>query len=115
MPYITTDRVKEIRNQLKKEFPQFKFSVTRRHHMEVSTVVRSGPIDFGGTYLTINHFWLRHNWEDKNPTAYQFLQRVTDIMNTGNGVLVEDSDYGTVPLYYINLKIGDWDRPYELK
>jgi len=37
------------------------------------------------------------------------------IMNSGNYTVVEDSDYGSIPKFYINLQVGDWNRPYETK
>ena len=36
MAYISTDDVKHIRNELKKELPQYKFSVVRDHHSSVT-------------------------------------------------------------------------------
>jgi len=26
-----------------------------------------------------------------------------------------DSDYGSVPNFYVRLSIGEWDRPYQIK
>ena len=43
MAYISTDDVKHIRNTLKKELPQFKFSVVRDHHSSVSIALMKGP------------------------------------------------------------------------
>ena len=43
MAYISTEDVKHIRNTLKKELPQFKFSVVRDHHSSVSIDLMKGP------------------------------------------------------------------------
>ena len=43
MAYISTDDVKHIRNELKKELPQYKFSVVRDHHSSVSIALMKGP------------------------------------------------------------------------
>ena len=43
MAYISTEDVKHIRNTLKKELPQYKFSVVRDHHSRVSINLMKGP------------------------------------------------------------------------
>jgi hypothetical protein len=45
MPYISTDETKLIRNNLKKKFPEFKFSVTTEHHSTLRIVILSGPLE----------------------------------------------------------------------
>lgn len=44
MAYISTDDVKHIRNTLKKELPQFKFSVVRDHHSSVTIALMKGAL-----------------------------------------------------------------------
>ena len=73
MAYINAEQVKAIRLALKKEFPEFKFSVTKRHHSEVDVRLMSGPsfdkqkvwhrgeevvVDLNNmdTWSTINHY-----------------------------------------------------------
>ena len=43
MAYISTDDVKKIRNALKTEMPQYKFSVVRDHYSSVSIAMMKGP------------------------------------------------------------------------
>ena len=43
MAYISTDDVKHIRNTLKKELPQYKFSVVRDHTSSVTIALMKGP------------------------------------------------------------------------
>ena len=43
MAYISAEDVKHIRVALKKEFPQYKFSVTRDHHLGVNVNFMNGP------------------------------------------------------------------------
>ena len=43
MAYISTEDVKHIRNTLKKELPQYKFSVVRDHHSSFSINLMKGP------------------------------------------------------------------------
>ena len=46
MAYIEKERVAEIRVELKKLFPQFKFSVTRQNYSSVNIKIMKGDIDF---------------------------------------------------------------------
>ena len=43
MAYINAEDVNHIRVALKKEFPQYKFSVTRDHHLGVNINFMKGP------------------------------------------------------------------------
>ena len=43
MAYLSAEDVKHIRVALKKEFPQYKFSVTRDHHLGVNINFMEGP------------------------------------------------------------------------
>ena len=43
MAYISTDDVKKIRNALKTEMPEYKFSVVRDHHSSVTISMMKGP------------------------------------------------------------------------
>lgn len=114
MPYISTDRVKEIRNELKTTFPQFKFSVKRYHYSVVVVTIRKGPIDFGNTEFMVSPHWLENRWKEKNLQAYEFFDKVVKIVNHGNCTVVEDGDYGSIPRFYIDINVGDWQRPYEV-
>ena len=113
MPYITTENVKMIRNRIKKEFPNIKFSVTRRHYSEVVVAIMESDIDFGTTHQQINEFYIERNWEH-NPVAKELLLKVMEIVETTHEQkeLVYDQDYGSVPNYYISIQIGKWDREY---
>lgn len=117
MPYITTERVSEIRNNLKKEFPNFKFSIRREHHSSVNVDILEAPFNMlteeDKTYQTVNHFYIADTLKDF-PQIKEVLLKIHAIMNATNGVLVEDGDYGTVPNYYTNLSIGTWEKPFKV-
>jgi hypothetical protein len=114
MPYISTESVKEIRNELKSTFPNFKFSVRRDNHSSVIVTVLSGPIDFGGTDISVNQYWLADNW-GHNPEALDFLTKLKSIIGREQRELVYDGDYGSVPNYWYSISIGRWDKPYTIK
>ena len=65
MAYITTESVKEMRNELKTLFPVkagWKFSVTRQHYSSVRCEILTAPIelriDSERTNESVNHFWI---------------------------------------------------------
>lgn len=112
MPYISAERVKEIRNQLKKEFPDVKFSVTRYHGSTVNIFVLAAPIKFDlpRGYADVHYYHIK---SDYNEEQQKFLSRIRDIANQGNKTIVEDSDYGNVPNFYYNVSLGDYEKPYQ--
>ncbi len=111
MPYISSEEVKRKREAIKAAFPEFKFSITREHHFSINVKILAGPIDFSGVN-SVNHFWIDEHFKD-NPEQRDMLKKLYSIMNAGNGVEVEDGDYGTVPNFYTHIGIGDYTRPFQ--
>jgi hypothetical protein len=114
MPYITSDRVKEIRNAIKKALPQFKFSVTCQHGSTIKVCILSGPIrmtDKPDGYVQVNEFYIRDHYQN-TPEIMEVLLKVYGIMNAGNYTQYESADYGSIPSFYCNLNIGQWDKPF---
>jgi hypothetical protein len=133
MAYINAEQVKAIRLALKKEFPEFKFSVTKRHHSEVDVRLMSGPsfdkqklwhrgeevvVDLNNmdTWSTINHY--HTHWYGKYE---EFFNKIIEIIKTapfkaGVGDLwFDESDSMTDyfhTAYYMSIGIGKWDKPY---
>lgn len=111
MAYITTQEVKEIRNELKKSFPNLKLSVTREHHSVLNVSIMEGNIDFGSQYQQLNHLYLREHKNKHN----MILRMITMICNTKNFDHSDpQTDYFNVG-YYFHLQIGKWDKGYSLK
>lgn len=113
MPYISTEQVAAIRTQLKKEFPNVVFSVTRQHHMKVNVAIMKCHIDFlAQSKITgINEYHINDAYTEEAKTM---LKKVLDIMQGQdyNSCEYESADYGEVPSYYVDLSIGKWDKPY---
>ena len=105
----TTERVKTIRNELKNVLPAYKFSVTKRHYNGVSIVILSGPAK-----LTDENYEQVNSWcIDEQPEGVK--KNVLNIVNkiASEGVTYrETGDYGTQPDFYVNIKIGDYNKPY---
>lgn len=117
MPYITTERVKEIRNTIKKEFPKYKFSIRREHFSSIYIIIKSGPIQLltspKNGYESVNHFYVGEHYAD-TPKVRDIIQKVVDIARDGQHEQFYDGDYGSVPNYYVNVHIGEWDKHYEV-
>ena len=120
MPYISSEAVKEKRNALKKAFPEYKISVTGRHHSSIYVSFLSGPIEMitnpfnGSRCESVNQFYIKEHYEGF-PEVRDILLKTYEIVNKNNGEEVYDGDYGSVPNFYVNISVGDYERPYEVK
>ncbi len=106
MPYISTERVAEVRKQLKSTFPDVKFSVRRYHHSTIAVSVMKSSFTWPEGTQNLNPFYLERY------DHAEFLQQVHDIANAGNRIVSEDGDYGSIPKFYVDIEIGKWDKPH---
>jgi len=99
MAYISAEDVKHIRVALKKEFPQYKFSVTRDHHLGVNVNFMNGPrfaefetrdrytglwsMDNLDGNHQINHFHTKDFYGEENA---KILDKVSEIAPTAPGL-----------------------------
>lgn len=103
MAYISTEQVKEIRQNLKKEFPNLKFSVKRLYYSKVHVSILSGNIDFGTTYKNCTH------------VTDGIFNKINQIVNKGNFDNSDSmTDYFHVG-FYTEISIGRWDYSYVFK
>ncbi len=125
MAYISTEKVKNIRNQLKKEVPNLKFSVRRFHCCSVKIVIKSGVIDFFSNYnvkqnsdidnyIIVNRYNYERYFSDEN--ILNTLKKINEIAYSqgwydNSEVMIDYFDTA----YYVNIQIGDWDKPYFLE
>ena len=135
MAYLSAEDVKHIRVALKKEFPQYKFSVTRDHWLGVNINFMKGPrfaeyeyFDrYSGEMKTdnldghhqINHFHLESFYGKENA---EILGKVSEIAHTAPGLAGGkeyynnndiQSDYFDVA-YYVSIGVGKWNKDYEI-
>ena len=116
----------EIRQELKRQFPEHKFSVVKRNGIEIIVALMEAPESpfasletttghtHNGTYAQLNskHIGETSNGYYLTEQAVQMLKQVVEIANRDNwdnSVLVED--YHDVN-YYLALEIGKWDKPF---
>ena len=137
MAYISTDDVKHIRNELKKELPQYKFSVVRDHHSSVSISLMKGPAfnDYeyfdrynntittanlsDGEHHQINQFHLEDFYGKENADILSKIDTISRTAPAKNGgkVWYNDSDIMTDYFdiaYYVHISVGKWNKPYEV-
>lgn len=118
MPYISKERVAEIRSQIKKEFPDYKFSIVRDGHSTVEIAILEAPFNMltngnGETYEHVNHFYIRDHYKDF-PQVRDVLARIYEIADQGNSIVSVDGDYGNIPKFYVGIRIGRWDKPFKV-
>lgn len=121
MAYITATEVKEIRNNLKAEFPAkagWKFSVRKREYSMLCVTILKAPIDLipvnqeGREYAQVNHYYVQGSFQTRE--AEMYIQKIINICNENN---FDKSDRMTDLHhvgYYFDLKVGTWDKPFLL-
>lgn len=118
MAYITAERVKEIRDQIKKEFPGYKVSVTREHFSGVRIAIIAAPYnllagseDDKRTNITINTYYIQEHFA-YNAQAQKDLLRMHAIANAGNFDKSDlMTDYHHVG-FYVWMEVGRWNKPF---
>ena len=136
MAYINAEDVNHIRVALKKEFPQYKFSVTRDHHLGVMIAFMKGPkfaeYEYFDRYAhetkignldgheQLNHFHTESFYGKENA---KIIDKVSEIAHTAPGLAGGktyynnndiQSDYFDVA-YYVSISVGKWNKEYEIK
>lgn len=137
MAYISTEDVKHIRNELKKELPQYKFSVVRDHHSSVTISLMKGPAfnDYeyfdrynnvtktanlsDGEHHQINQYHLEDFYGKENAEILSKIDTISRTAPAKNGgkVWYNDSDIQTDYFdiaYYVHINVGKWNKPYEV-
>ena len=137
MAFISAEDVKHIRNELKKELPQYKFSVVRDHHSSVTISLMKGPAfkvheyfdryaqetKIGnlsdGEHHQINQHWLEEFYGKENAKVLDKIHVIAKTAPAKNGgkVWYNDSDamidYFDIA-YYIHINVGKWNKQYEI-
>lgn len=111
-----SERVSQIREKIKKEFPDFKFSITKKDN-GVRIAILSAPINLlEGTenerkYTSVNNFYIDEHYKDY-PEVRDALKKIDSIASEGV-TYHETGDYGRQPNFYVDITIGQWDKPFE--
>ena len=120
MAYISNEEISEKRKLIKKVFPKWKFSIRNKHHSTLIVTILESDIDFNAIikedrgHETINEFYYKEHYKDF-PEIVECLEKILNIMLKGNEIVSEDSDYGSIPNFYVSLRIGEWDKKFVFK
>jgi len=130
MAYVRKEDAVAVRNELKKAFPDMRFSVRVRHHSELDVSLMKGPSkflslfddasDYEKNYMhrSLNHFHPHHYGKHES-----FVKKVSEIVHNAPGradsdrMYFDDSDAQIDYFYtafYVTLAIGKWDKPFEV-
>lgn len=125
MAYIGANEVKAIRDELKAQFPEFKFGVRKGSgSLSVDVTIKSGPTNFSdvlnaeqqSNHGQINHYHLDNYGEHKS-----FFEQIIRIIKIAPSTIpggrrwFDDSDAQTDyfhTAYYMHLQVGSWNKPY---
>ena len=135
MAYISTEEVAAIRKELKKELPQYKFSVTKHHHSSVTVAFMKGPAfaefqsrdrytgefkdDVIEGHEQLNHYWAMDFYGEKNGALIKKVEKIikTAPAKAGGREWYDKSDAMTDyfdTAFYMSIHVGKWDKPYEV-
>jgi hypothetical protein len=111
MAYISTEKVKEIRTNLKTQFPKVKFSIRREHYSGVRIAILSSNVNFEADYKQINEYYINEHYSGAQANL---LSKVYEIASVGTEWR-ETCDYGSQPSHYVWITVGEWNKPYQVK
>ena len=135
MAYISTEEVAAIRKELKKELPQYKFSVTKHHHSSVTVAFMKGPAFAEYTYFDryageqkdgvlegheqLNHYHAESFYGAENAAIIKKVEEIikTAPVKAGGRAWYDKSDAMTDyfdTAFYMSIHVGKWDKPYEV-
>jgi hypothetical protein len=105
--------------KIRREFPDFKFSITKSHNSGIDVVITQAPFnmlvrkdDFKES--RVNPYYITDHYKNY-PEVMNVLLRIKEIIQSGQKEEVYDSDYGSVPNFYISISIGGHAKPFSVK
>lgn len=126
MAYISAEDVKAIRQELKAQFPKWKFAVRKGSgSLSVDVVIKQGTASFddqfsnGRRYAQVNQYWIKDHFKDASEC--QAIEMINEIMHNAPGraggkAFFDESDAMTDyfnTAFYTHLSIGEWNKEYE--
>jgi hypothetical protein len=118
MAYISTESVKEIRNELKSLFPEkkgWKLSVTRSNASYLNIAIMEAPVEIRNNpeldHENINTYYILDRDNKLGADLIHIIYEISNRNNFDKSDLM--SDYFHVG-YYFGMSIGKWDKPFKL-
>ena len=111
MAYITSEQVKAVREAIKKEFPNYKWSITGKDYSSI--YIRLMEADFSEE--EVSNYDNTFMYFDKFPERLkEVFSKVKEILfsivpyHNNSDIMTDYFDYA----YYYWFSIGKWDKPY---
>lgn len=116
MAYMSQDKKRELAPGIKRVLKKYGMTgtIAVRHRSTLVVNIKGGAIDFGENiaergYAQVNPYWIEQHWEG---VARDFLLELKDAMMSGNWDKSDiQTDYFNVG-WYIDINIGQWNKPY---
>lgn len=118
MAYITAEETRQIRNKLKEELPNLKFSVSKGSgNYSVNVSILKGDIDFRNLKLSSSHGININQYHlDQYGEHEEVLEKIMNIIKTAPDRKWFDHSNSQIDYfctaYYIDLSVGNWKKPY---
>lgn len=133
MAYMSQERKRALTPGIKAVLKKYgvKATIGVHNHSTIVVICREGPLDIIANahecaqagadynpaawencrYLTVNKYWVDSNYTG---TVKDFLNELIAACNVGNHDRSDiQSDYFDVG-WYIDIRVGTWDKPYEV-
>jgi len=114
--FVSKEKMKQVQQDVKKEFPEWKFSIRKENSSSINVHILSGPIpmtDKKNGYEQVNPFWYKDHYKDE-PEKAAFFEKLFKIINVDNWDRSDSmTDYFDVG-FYTHVTIGSWDKPYQV-
>ena len=134
MAFMSQDRKKQLAANLKKAMNGYniKYSLKVHHQSSIIMTISEGSIDFiknaqdvkdskpcpehlrndkPSTYMQVNTYWIQDHFTG---IAKDLLLSAKEALSVGNHDRSDiQSDYFDVG-WYVNINVGQWDKPYRL-
>ena len=111
MAYMNQAKKAELAPGIKAVLKKYgmKGSIGVRHYSSLVVKIKSGTIEFDA-HENVNPYWIEKHYNGKARKFLLELQKAMMIGNHNNSDI--QTDYFDVG-WYIDIVIGDWDKPYE--
>lgn len=112
MAYISPDKVKEIREAIKKEYPTkkgWKFSITGKDYSSLNVNIMKAPIRFTErNYEQLNRYYLERY---QNSDILKQISTICNETNFDKSDTMRDHHHVG---FYFHLSVGKWNKDFEL-
>ena len=112
MAYVSQEDKAKLAPAIKAVLAKYKMkgTISVGHHSTLVVRIKSGAIDFGGTNIDVNEYWIHEHYTG---VARRFLTELLAAMKGPDYFCNDDSqtDYFHRS-HYTDIRIGNWSRPY---